>query len=93
MFEKKTLANAKRAIEAATVGKQAVEEKLRNGEINIAELSEILRAEMQTSFKVYREEMNKNFEEQKSRMRQEALWQWIICAAIVISAVVKEVFF
>ena len=90
--EKEKIKNAMRVIDTANAVNNAVNEKLKNGDINTEELAEIIRNEMRMTFDVYREEMDKNFEAQKLKMRHNALWQWLIFVIVVATAIVKDIF-
>ena len=58
----------------------------------VAVISQALREEMESMFSQYRKEMDANFIEQRKRMKEEAMWCWLICAAVIIAAVVREIY-
>ena len=68
--------------------------------VKIEELGKALREEIEETNKAQREEMQKNkiemekqFALERKHMKETAIWRWVITTAIVVAAIIKEIYF
>lgn len=77
---------------AAAIGPEQMEALTARVNKSVEEVALRLRAEIAETQQLMREEMQRKLEIERRQMRTYAMWQWIALVAVVLTAVVKEVF-